>query len=157
MQEYISKLIDRFQKEGRKTQTFFQALTPEEWGREIYSEGTVWTVRQIFAHLVSAESGIARLVQHILDGGQGVPEDFDLDRYNERKVGELDGKTTDELMVMFSNLRGETIKMVATLGDEDLSREGRHPWLGMATLGDMLKLMYRHNKIHQREIRRVLD
>jgi hypothetical protein len=123
----------------------------------VYSEGANWTIHQILAHLVSAESGIRRLVQHILEGGGGVPEDFDLAGYNERKVKELEGKNPDELMVMFSDLRRQTIEMVASLQDTDLQREGRHPWLGLTSVGEILKLMYRHNKIHQRDIRRILN
>jgi hypothetical protein len=43
------------------------------------------------------------------------------------------------------------------MSDEDLGREGRHPWLGWDKIGKFLKLVYRHNMIHQRDMRRALE
>jgi hypothetical protein len=39
---------------------------------------------------------------------------------------------------------------------DDLAKQGRHPFLGTASLSDMIKLMYMHNQIHIRDIRRML-
>jgi hypothetical protein len=38
----------------------------------------------------------------------------------------------------------------------DLQLRGYHPWFGDSQLEDMLKLIYRHNIIHLRDIRRAL-
>ncbi len=38
--------------------------------------------------------------------------------------------------------------MVASISQADLTEEGRHPYLGVAPLTDMIKLIYRHNQIH---------
>jgi hypothetical protein len=42
------------------------------------------------------------------------------------------------------------------LSADDLVKTGRHPWLGIAPLEDMIQLLYRHNQIHQRDIRKLL-
>jgi len=47
--------------------------------------------------------------------------------------------------------------MVSQFDDPDLEKSGRHPWLGMAQVEEIIKLMYRHNQIHQREIREALE
>jgi len=46
---------------------------------------------------------------------------------------------------------------VQKMQESDLERKGRHPFLGITTLEEMLKLIYRHTMIHQRDIRRALE
>ena len=92
----------------------------------------------------------------IVAGGAGVPDDFDLDRYNESKVRKVGERSFEELLDAFAAFRGETIDLVATLSLADLDKVGRHPFLGLAPVEDILKLMYRHAQIHQRDIRRYI-
>ena len=47
--------------------------------------------------------------------------------------------------------------VVAHMTPEDLPKVGRHPFLGAAPLEDIIKLLYRHNQIHQRDVRRLLS
>ena len=60
------------------------------------------------------------------------------------------------ILQRFMERRGETIHMIQELSDVDLAIEGRHPWLGVVPVEEMIKLMYRHNQIHQRDIRKTL-
>ncbi len=149
-------LCKRLRSSAEKTQAFFQELTPEQWDEQIYTEGASWTISQIMAHFVMAEDGMMRLVARIVETGEGVPEDFDLDSYNEYKASKLDQTSSDELIEKFLEARQKTIQMVSQFNDEDLEKIGRHPFLGIARVEDILKLMYRHNQIHQREIRETL-
>lgn len=157
MTESPAYIADRMQAEGKKTLEFFRGLAPEQWRAVMYSEGSVWTVREVLAHFVSAESGMTRLVESILAGGPGSPEDFDLNAYNERKVASLKDASTDELLGQFTLLREKSAALAASLNPDDLTKTGRHPWLGMADIADILKMMYRHNQIHLRDIRRAIN
>jgi hypothetical protein len=150
-------LSERMLSEGSKTLEFFRNLTPEQWGVTIYTEGSEWAVRDVLAHFVSAESGMTRLVESILVGGAGTPDDFDLNAYNERKVAGLKDVSAEELLAQFATLREKSAALVRMLNLEDLAKTGRHPWLGVAALADILKMMYRHNQIHQRDIRRSIN
>ncbi len=152
-----ASIAERMTSEGLKTLDFFAALTPEQMLVTIYSEGSFWSVRDVLAHFVSAESGITRLIENILSGGSGTPEDFDLNAYNERKVSGLKEDSTEGLLTKFSTLREKSVALVKGLQQSDLAISGRHPWLGVATIEDMLKILYRHNQIHQRDIRRALN
>lgn len=152
-----AKLSDRLQAEREKTLAFFSGLPEETWSLKLYSEGQHWTVRQMFVHLVQAEQAILRLMRAILNGGEGSPQDFRLDEYNERKVQEIEALALEELLARFGTYRDETIRWVETLSVEDLSLEGRHPFLGIAPLEEMIKLMYRHTQLHQRDVRRLMD
>ncbi len=151
-----SRLIKRLGDEGEKTVEFFRQLQPEDWSRQVYTDGARWTVREVLTHFVNAESSVYRLVLNIVDGGEGVPEDFELDRYNERKVKQHQDKDMDVLLADFTALRQRTIALIQGFTPDDLEKRGRHPFLGIARIEDIVKLMYRHNQIHQREIRRQL-
>jgi len=152
-----SWLAKRLEDEGHRVLEFFHALADYQWQKEVYSEENGWTVYHIMAHLVSAEIGIARLVQNVVAGGPGSPDDFDLDGYNQRKVRDLQGISVQDLMDRFSKARQENSEMVARFTPTDMQRTGRHPWLGITSVGEMVKLLYRHNQIHLRDIRRALD
>lgn len=153
----VTRLVERLVQEGDRTHAFFSKLRGGDWSKEVYSEGATWTAKQVLAHFVAAEKGVTRLIVNILEGGSGAPEDFSLDEYNQRKVRELDIKTPDELLEEFSRARRDTVQIVQDLTSPDLERMGRHPFLGVTRLVDIIKMMYRHNQIHQRDLRRVLD
>lgn len=157
MAETGQRLADKMLVEGEKTVEFFRALSRIDLERTLYADGGQWTVGQVLAHFVGAEIGMTRLVQGILNGGEGSPEDFDLNLYNERKVASMEGQSAADLLAQFAAARQASAAMVRGLSDADLACTGRHPWLGVATLEDILKLMYRHNQIHQRDIRKALS
>ncbi len=149
-------LTKRLLEEGEKILAFFQALSPDRWDQQVYTEGSHWTVRQVLAHFVAAEYSLARLVANIQAGGAGAPQDFNIDAYNERKVAELGETSPQVLMERFSRQRRQTADQVARIPPEDLSRTGRHPFLGVIPLEEIVKLIYRHNGIHVREVRKVI-
>lgn len=157
MAETPEHLATRLSEEGEKTRQFFQALSPADLGREIYLDGACWTAREILAHFVSTESAILVLLRDILAGGPGAPESFQLDEFNEEQVSSREELTPADLLEQLGQLRQEMIDLVRRLTEVDLQRMGRHPFLGMAKIEDIIKLVYRHNQLHQRDIRRFLD
>jgi DinB superfamily len=149
-------LAERLLQEGQKTQDFFRVLELAQWDIVIYTEGMQWTVRQVLAHFVATEGAIQKLMKNILEGGPGSPSDFNIDAYNERKVAALREATPQELIGQFSHLRQKSAALVSGMTQEDLNRRGRHPFLGVTDLSEIIKLLYRHNQIHQRDVRKLL-
>ena len=150
-------LAERLLYEGEKSIAFFQSLAPEQLDQTIYTEGSQWTARQVLTHFVFSEHSLCRLVKNIAAGGSGSPENFDIDGYNERKVKDFEKTALPELLEQFRQNRKNTAMVVANLQVEDLQRQGRHPFLGIAPLAEIIKIIYRHNQIHQREIRQELS
>ena len=147
-------LAERLRIEGDRTIAYFSELKPEQWLETVYTEGETWTIRSVLAHYVTAEKGFITIFSRIREGGPGVPDDFDIDRFNasqQRKTREL---ATSELLENFKAVRAQMVELVASLTDEDLKREGRHPFLGQTTLNEMIKMVYRHNQIHSRDMRK---
>jgi hypothetical protein len=151
------KLVGKLISSGRRTHDFFEAIQADDWYQQVYTEGANWSVYQILAHFVSTEASIVRLMKFVLQGNPGVPENFDIDAYNEKEVNCFAKLPNDMILQRFMERRGETIQFVKDLTDADLATEGRHPWLGITSIEQMIKLMYRHNQIHQRDIRMTLN
>lgn len=157
MPDSVRFLLERLKDEGDRTAKFFLSLSSEDWHKKIYSEGATWTVRQVLAHFVMAEEGILDLIEDIRAGGSGVPPDFNLNAYNERRVARLDEVNPAQLIERFQEQRRATIQKVSQLKEGDLNKIGRHPFLGMASIEEIVRLIYRHNQIHQRDVRKVIS
>jgi hypothetical protein len=150
-------IIKRLIEEGQKTAAYFAGLTPAALAQQVYLTGPTWGVRDILAHFVSAEQTLLFYGEQILDGGPGAPEDFVIDEFNASQVGGLREATTEDLVDRFSQARGETVALVRGMQDSDLDRIGRHPWFGNVPLAQMLKLVYRHNMLHERDARKAIE
>ena len=128
-----------------------------DWDRLVYTRGSQWAVRHILAHFVSAERAYLHYMRELLDGGRGVPRDFDIDAFNESQVLSLSPLPHAELVRSLRRARSETVAFVAGLSASDLDRRGYHPWFGETDLGFMLKLTYRHPMLHLRDVRQALQ
>lgn len=157
MSETPEFLAQRLRTEGEKSILFFSELPAAAWERTIYTDGAEWQAHDILAHFVSSEISLCKLVENIVAGGNGTPADFDLDGYNQRKARELHQTPVEELYGLFRQHRERTAQVVAGLNQSDLERQGRHPFLGVAPLAEIIKIIYRHNQIHAREIRKALE
>ena len=111
----------------------------------------------MLAHFVSTEAAFNRLIRNILEGGEGAPVDFDIDKFNRGEVKKRGHFQIEALMRQFEEYRQDNIRLVSGMREEDLTKKGRHPFLGLTPIEDIVKLLYRHNQIHIRDIRRVLN
>jgi uncharacterized damage-inducible protein DinB len=149
-------LSAKLQAEGRKLADFALQLSEAQWNVQVYAEGTVWTVRSILAHLMTSERAFLKLFAAIRDGGPGVSDDFVIDRYNASQQQKTAGLKTAEILGQYRDAREQMVRLVSGFSDADLQKRGRHPFLGVTTLREMIKMIYIHNQTHQRDIRRVL-
>ena len=143
--------------EGEKIVEYFEGLSDEQWLLEIYTEDTVWTIRNILAHLMTSERAFVKLFESIRQGGIGVTDEFVIDRYNARQQEKTKELGTQELLQRFKSIREEMIVWVSEIDDSDLEKTGRHPFLGQTTLREMIKMVYLHNQIHYRDIKKTLN
>jgi len=155
MPESPAFLAERLRVEGEKVAAYFAALTGDQWPQVVYSEGAEWKVRDVLAHFVSVEKSILKLFESIYSGGGGASEDFSIDRFNAGEVTKLAEMSPADLLAQYKEARAGMIAWVAGLSESDLQKTGRHPFLGVTSLGEMIKMVYRHNQIHLREMRRT--
>lgn len=157
MPETPDFLSERLKTEGEKTIAFFAALTPDQWQTLVYTEGAEWTVRNVLAHFVMAEKGFLKLFANIQSGGPGASKDFDIDRYNASQQEKTRELTPAELLEQFKVTRAEMISLVSSFTEADLNQTGRHPFLGLTSLAEMVKMVYRHNQLHLRDLRKLAE
>jgi len=150
-------ILKRLMDEGRKTAAYFRALGDAELAQVVYTTGPQWQARDILAHFVSAEQTLLIYGRQVLAGGSGAPEDFIIDEFNAIQVSGLRGQPAEALVAQFETARAATAAMAAGMADTDFDRIGRHPWFGKVSLEQMLKLVYRHNMLHERDVRRALE
>jgi uncharacterized protein (TIGR03083 family) len=150
-------ILKRLQDEGHKTAAYFRRLRADDFGQPVYTTGPRWRVRDVLAHFVSAEQTLQFYGREVLAGGPGAPDDFVIDEFNATQVAGLRDVPPASLVEQFETARAATAAMVAGMADADFDRIGRHPWFGRVPLEQMLKLVYRHNMLHERDVRRALE
>ena len=151
-----SDLAEKLKNEGNKITEFFSGLTDAQWQMEVYTEGELWTIRNILSHFVTSERGLLRLFDQILQGGPGAAEDFSIDRYNASQQAKTKDFSSAELLEQYKFVRANSVVWVASLKDEQLEIKGRHPFLGETVMREMLKMLYIHNQIHYRDLKKML-
>lgn len=150
-------LADRLKKEGEKVVASFFALNDEQWNTDVYTEGDTWTIRNVLAHFVTSERGLLKLFEQIRQGGLGATEDFSIDHYNARQQQKTKDLSPQELLDQFIEVRASAVEWVSGLSTDDLAIEGRHPFLGQVPLVEMIKMLYLHNQIHFRDLRKLVE
>lgn len=153
------RIVAQLHERGQATAGFFRALEHNQRTQQVYSTGDQWQAQHLLAHFVIAEREFTRFGYEILAGGEGAPEGFDIDGFNATSVPALMAELPafEALLAAFEDARARTIVMVETCSDADLDREGRHPFFGWLPLEKLFKFIYRHNMIHERDIKRALS
>src|SRR5262249_42000925 len=110
-----------------------------------------WCVKEVVGHLIEAERrGFAGRIRTLLAENNPTFVGWDQDEVaRERKDCTRDGL---ELLVEFEALRNASAHLVAGLRPDDLARGGRHPKVGLLTIGDLLQEWVHHDRNHIRQI-----
>jgi len=152
----LKELADKLQSEGEKFFALFAGLTDDQWQLEVYTEGETWTIRNVLAHFVTSERGLVKLFERIRNTGEGSPEDFSIDRYNAAQQIKTKDLPPQELLEQYKAVRSDSVAWILSLEESDLEKQGRHPFIGMTTLREMIKMLYLHNQMHYRDMRKAL-
>ncbi|NIM92280.1 MAG: hypothetical protein GTO18_00995 [Anaerolineales bacterium] len=156
MSDRVQHIHRRLVVEGEKVLTFFYALSSSDWDRRVYHSDHGWTVKEVLSHFVSSEIAYIRLFEDILSGGSGAPHHFDVDSFNRTEVDALNSIKAHDLLEKFREARAEVAQMVTELKDLDMQKTGRHPMMGVVKLEKLFKLLYQHNAIHMKDVRKVI-
>ncbi|MHB8778371.1 MAG: DinB family protein [Anaerolineales bacterium] len=151
-----TELADKLKTEGERFTKFFSGLTDEQWTQEVYTEGATWSVRHVLSHFVTSERGLVRLFESIRKGGAGATDGFSIDRYNEAQQEKTKEFTPAELLQQYREVRANSVTWVSGLKDEELEIKGRHPFLGETVIREMVKMLYLHNQLHYRDMKRAI-
>ena len=152
----LNDLADKLQAEGEKFFALFAGLTDEQWESEVYTEGETWKIRNVLSHFVTSERGLVKLFERIRMTGEGTSEDFSIDRYNTAQQQKTKDLSPQELLEQYKAIRADSVAWTLSISESDLEKQGRHPFLGMTTIREMIKMLYIHNQVHYRDMKKVL-
>jgi len=152
----ITELAEKLKTEGERMAAFFTEMKDEQWSNEVYTEGATWSIRNVLAHFVTSERGLVRLFERVRTIGEGATDDFSIDRYNAAQQEKTKDLAPDELLEQYKQVRAESVQWVTGLKDEELELKGRHPFLGETVIREMIKMLYLHNQLHYRDVKRAI-
>lgn len=152
----ITALAEKLKSEGEKMVSVFRGFQDDQWNQQVYTEGATWTIRNILAHFVTSERGLIKLFEQIRQGGTGAADDFSIDRYNAAMQERTKELSPQELLEQYRQVRGNSIAWVSGLKENELEIVGRHPFLEMTTIREMIKMLYIHNMTHYRDMKKTL-
>jgi len=152
----LDELADKLRTEGEKFDSLFAGLTDAQWQAQVYTEGETWTLRNVLSHFVTSERGLVRLFEKIRLGDAGSPDDFSIDRYNAAQQQKTKDLSPQELLEQYKAVRADSIAWTLSLSELDLEKQGKHPFLGMTSIREMIKMLYIHNMTHYRDMKKVL-
>jgi len=151
-----TELAEKLKNEGERMFQFFSDLSEDKWMNEVYTEGATWSVRNVLAHFVTSERGLIKLFERIRTSGEGSADDFSIDQYNAAQQEKTKELQPAELLEQYKQVRAAAVTWVSGLKDEELEIQGRHPFLEETTLREMVKMLYVHNQMHYRDVKRAL-
>lgn len=156
MSDRTEYLATRLAQQRDETLALMRSLTPDQWSAVVHHDEDHWDVRTLLSHFISSEVSMIRLMEDIVAGGSGSPEDFDLQRFNASRANKMAEIPPADLLQQFEQTRAATIDYVRTLTDDQLDRQGRHASMGTQTVEGIFKIIYKHNQLHEIDIRRAL-
>lgn len=127
------------------------------WETAVYSESSNWQLIDLLRHVVDAEAGMIGLMVRIRDGGEGVPADFDLNRWNARRVEKLAAKTRHELLADLEQNRANLLNFMDSLDEADWAKQGRHGSGRIMSLAEICQIIADHESAHAADFRAALE
>lgn len=156
-EERIEGLKQRLDASRQALNTVLDAVN-ERWEVPVYSDGAAWNVRELLIHLSIAEAGVFTNIQRIINGEPGVPDDFDIDRYNQRSVEKRADTSPEDARTSLAESRQQLLSWLDTLSDPAvLVKSGRHPAGQIFTIEEMIKIIALHERDHAKDIAHALD
>jgi uncharacterized damage-inducible protein DinB len=157
MSERIQKIKGKL-VEGRSYLNAVLDRVGDRWDEQVYTHGAGWSVHGLLIHLVVSDRGQLETIKRIAKGGEGVPPDFDLERYNRRSVEKRSDKTVEEARVELRQSRQDLQAWLDGLEDESmLDLKGRHGSLRILSIEEILHVIADHDIHHARDIAKALN
>lgn len=131
-------------------------LQPADWDRPVQSVEGGWTVKQALLHIATSESGQIGTGKAIATDQPTVPDDFDLNRYNNRQVEKNKDKQPAEILFGMAESRQKLLAFLEEVPEEALDKRGRHGRGDVISLEQLFRRIGDHEALHTDEIKRAL-
>jgi hypothetical protein len=150
-----SQLKQHLAESRRRLLAAIEGLSGDQWQIRVQEDGEQWTVLQMLRHLQDAQQGLLGQVQRLVAGGETVPRDFDINRWNaraQRKTAEVD-MTPEQALANLQHSYESLLTFIDNVPDDAWSRVGWQPFLQKElTLEEFLMVISQHERGHAAEI-----
>lgn len=134
-----------------------ERMPPHTWQTQIYADGEAWTVADIVAHLIDAETALQNQIQQIVADTSALPADFDVAHWNATLSQRVETRDPQALLQKLAQVRAQTLTLMDQLPAEAWKKTGDHPVLGEITISRFFEAMTGHELMHMRDIRDVMS
>lgn len=155
----MSERIETLKHEVSTARQYLNAVLDQvgdRWDTPVYSDGARWNVRQLVVHLSIADHGLNNQIMNIAEGREVIPEDFDLERYNQRSVEKRAEMTVEEALANLDASRKALIEWLDSVDEAKLERTGRHASLRILSVEELVHVVADHDRGHASDIARAL-
>ena len=132
-------------------------ISDEQWTTAVFSEGDTWTVEDILRHLTDSQRSMTGLMTKIRDTGEGVPDDFDLARWNASRVNKYRAKGREQLLTQLESDQAQLFSFIDALADDDWQKEGRHGAGDIISIEQICRIIGGHEQIHAADIKAAIQ
>jgi uncharacterized protein (TIGR03083 family) len=148
MSDRKAAILDTLKTTRQQLMATLNKLQPADWERQIQDDGQQWSVRQLVAHIASAQKGMSGQIANIAADKDTVPPDFDINRWNNRAVEKAADQTPQQLLEALEQERANLIKIIEELPESSLDKRGRHGSLEIMSVEQIAKLIGTHERDH---------
>jgi uncharacterized damage-inducible protein DinB len=157
----VPGLIARLNEERARLLATVAGLSEAEVTRPLPTSEGGWSVKDVLAHVLISEAANLAFARRMAteDTPLQIPPDrgpFDLDRWNNSQVRRRQNLTLAQVQNDLAAAHQDTLAFVAGLEEAQLDRRGLQAVFGEMTLGQLLKILYRHDRMHREEIEQGL-
>lgn len=139
------------------TWPFLSSLAPSDLETRVYAaQAEGWTVRQVLAHLADAERGLLGQARRVAEGKDGVPADFDRERWNRGAVRRKANVEVPALLHEIQDAHEQGLEFLRDLPEKDLDLSGRSSMGIVLTVEGLLRRIGDHRREHVADIHRAL-
>jgi uncharacterized protein (TIGR03083 family) len=122
----------------------------ERWAASSPNEG--WLVRDLLAHLSTSETGFLSTLRRMASGQGGVPDDFDINRWNAGQVRRRGETSVADLRASLEEAHEQIVELLASLDDTALDQRGRMSIGQQGSTEDTFRLLASHKREHTAQI-----
>mgnify|MGYP001124460103 CR=1 FL=1 len=127
-----------------------------DWEMQVYSDGLAWTARELAVHLTDADKGHNYQAMSIADGKDVIPEDFDIERYNQGMTKKNADTSAAKALDDLTQSRQQLKAWLSSIDDVVLDKKGRHASLRILTVEQILEWSAWHERSHAEDLQGVI-
>ena len=139
----LEELLQKLESHRRELVHQVQEMTEEEAGRRPSEQD--WSAKEQLVHLAAFERLWLEWAMKVRDepGCEVGPPPPNPPAYPE-----ADTRSVADLLQELASVRGDTLAAIEGLTDDELKRRGKHLLFGEMSVLQMLRSLYRHDRMH---------